>query len=112
MPKKIIIESFIHHLATAARKLALEASSKEVQQALFDHIASWHFEIGGSRLVQFSCTRPMHYSEALQIPSLHFYTRGDTATAPSVGTTDTLQEENQNYFKELAGELLKRAQAL
>jgi hypothetical protein len=54
----------------------------------------------------------VHHSEALQIPSLHFYTRGDTAAAPSVGATDTLQEENQNYFKELAGELLKRAQAL
>ena len=109
MPKKIIIESFIHHLATAARTVCQNADNQITKDAFQEHIASWEFEITGSRKIHLTWRSPKEGQKEITIPSLHFYTRGDSESAQAVGSEDSLQAENASFFRSLAQDIFKES---
>jgi hypothetical protein len=108
MTKKIIIESFIHHLATAAKNIALLETDLTSRNKLLNNISTWEFETISSRLIKITWGFPTLYSQEIHIPSMHFYTRGDVQTAEHVGMVDSIQNQNKEFFLTLAKDLFDK----
>ena len=106
MPKKIIIESFIHHLATAAKNIAVAKESPEQKDQTLKSIGSWEFEIIDSRKIMLRWRIPSSGEREITIPSLHFYTRGDKSHEGQFLSEDGTQKDNERYFYELAKSIL------
>lgn len=119
MPKKILYESAVHQFLMATKQL-LEEKTAQQDARVTEYqafISSWNFSYEGPHRLRIKWSVPFAGEFHVNFSEAKFYTRGDTDASILKqkenqwlkADADRVSDENRNYFKKLALEVLEQA---
>jgi hypothetical protein len=119
--KKILFESTIHQLASAAKRLSqkLEQNRPQAAEGVRNFSRSWEFSHLGGMKCSLKWFSPSPGEATLDVRNATFYRRGDDQRfaseqkeAHQTFALDQVQSENQEFFDGLLAQLLAQAGVL
>lgn len=118
MPKKVLFESAVHHLAMAGKRLlsTVGPSGDEQFSEVKRFIDSWRFAHEGKSRMLLAWSVPSEGAMHVDFHDAHFYTRGDTSDTVErqrksglVFSEDSVKIGNEGFFDKVLQEALSRA---
>lgn len=113
MPKKILFESAVHHLANASKRLRFEINNSKLEQELDLFCKSWNFSYPKKEQLDVSWTYPNIGSASFDFKEAELYVRGDTKYTSDkqkesgiVFTNDKVLDANNQFFDNMLHSLI------